>query len=89
MPELLRGFADSYYASILTAHVGIARARELMFTARELTAAEAVDMGLVSRISAHDNLKANARKIAMDILNTAPKGKATVQAHGECELQRG
>jgi enoyl-CoA hydratase len=75
VPELLRGFADSYYASILTAHVGIARARELMFTARELTAAEAVDMGLVSRISDHDNLKANARKIAMDILNTAPKAR--------------
>ena len=75
VPELLRGFADSYYASILTAHVGVARARELMFTARELSAAEAVSMGLLSRISDHDNLKVNARNIAMDILKTAPKAR--------------
>jgi enoyl-CoA hydratase len=75
VPELLRGFADSYYASILSAHVGVARARELMFTARELSAAEAVSMGLLSRISDHDNLKVNARNIAMEILKTAPKAR--------------
>jgi len=75
VPELLRGFADSYYASILTAHVGVARARELMFTARELSGAEAVAMGLLARLSEHDNLKANARNIALEILKTAPRAR--------------
>lgn len=75
VPELLRGFADSYYASILVAHVGIARARELMFTAREFSAAEAVAMGLVSRLSDHEHLRENARNVAMEILNTAPKAR--------------
>jgi enoyl-CoA hydratase len=75
VPELLRGFADSYYASILTAHVGVARARELMFTARELSAAEAVSMGLLARLSDHDSLRANARSVAMEILRTAPKAR--------------
>ena len=72
VPELLRGFADSYYAAILTAHVGTARARELMFTARKLSAQEVVDMGLIARISEHDALKETARQIAWDVLQTAP-----------------
>ena len=72
VPELLRGFADSYYASILTAHVGVARARELMFTARKLSAREVVDMGLIARIATHEDLKATARQIALDVLQTAP-----------------
>jgi len=75
VPELLRGFADSYYASILTAHVGVARARELMFTARELSAAEAVSMGLLARLSDHDSLRVNARSVALEILRTAPKAR--------------
>jgi len=40
-PELLRGVADSWYAAVLPAHVGIARARELVLTARRIDAAEA------------------------------------------------
>lgn len=72
VPELLRGFADSYFAAILTAHVGIARARDLMFTARKLSAQEVVEMGLIARLSKHDALRDTARNIARDVLQTAP-----------------
>ena len=75
VPELLRGFADSYFASVLSAHVGLARARELMLTARKLSAREVVDMGLIARISAHDALNDTAREIAMSVLQTAPKAR--------------
>ena len=75
VPELLRGFADSYYAAILTAHVGAARARELMFTARKLSAREVVDMGLIARLSEHEALKDTARQLAWDVLQTAPQAR--------------
>src|ERR671931_187291 len=41
-PELLRGVADCFLGARLASRVGMARAKLLLFTAAELTAAEAL-----------------------------------------------
>lgn len=74
-PELLRGVADMYYAALLPAHVGVARARDIMMTARRLTAEEAVACGLVARMVPHDQLRQAAVEVAADILQTAPEAR--------------
>ena len=61
VPELLRGITDATYAAALPAHVGIAVARDLLFSARRFGAEEAQQMGLISRVVPHDELRAAAR----------------------------
>src|SRR5206468_7605354 len=50
VPELLRGIVDATYAAVLPAHVGIAVARDLLFSARRFDAEEAVRLGVISRV---------------------------------------
>jgi enoyl-CoA hydratase len=78
-PELLRGVADAGYAAYLPPHVGLARARDLLFTARTLDAREAVEMGLVARVVPHEQLEATAREVAESILRTAPEARAQIK----------
>lgn len=75
-PELLRGIIDASYAALLPAHIGVARARDFLLTARGYSAAEAHAIGLVSRLVAHDDLEAEARRAAVAILRTAPEARA-------------
>jgi len=75
-PELLRGVADAWFAAVLPVHVGVARARELVFTARKIDALEAERIGLVSRVVAHEDLVQAAEETAHSILRTAPKARA-------------
>jgi len=75
-PELLRGVADAWFAAVLPAHVGIARARELVMTARKIDAAEAERIGMIARVVPHDELEAEALEIAHSIIRTAPKARA-------------
>jgi enoyl-CoA hydratase/carnithine racemase len=79
VPELYRGIADTQYANILPAHIGIARARDLMMTGRRLSAAEAVDWGLVSRMVPHDELIAVAMTVLEDCARTAPKARMDIK----------
>ncbi|MGE0383186.1 MAG: enoyl-CoA hydratase/isomerase family protein [Gammaproteobacteria bacterium] len=74
-PELLRGFAEMWYAAVLPHHVGVARARELMMTARVVNAAEAVQMGLIGRMVPHEELMPAAIATAMQILETGPRAR--------------
>jgi enoyl-CoA hydratase/carnithine racemase len=78
-PELLRGIADAGYAAYLPPHVGIARARDLLFTGRTLDAREAVAIGLVARAVAHEELADAASAVAEDILRTAPEARMSVK----------
>jgi enoyl-CoA hydratase/carnithine racemase len=71
-PDLLRGFPDTWLAAVLPAHVGVGRARDLAFTARKFDAQEAYQMGLVTRLSAHDQLEAAAQQAVGELLSTAP-----------------
>lgn len=79
VPELLRGIIDATYAAILPIHVGMAQARDLLLSARKIDAAEALRIGLISRVVPHDELRAEALKAAGEILQTAPTCRAHVK----------
>jgi enoyl-CoA hydratase/carnithine racemase len=79
VPELLRGIPDATYAAALPAHVGIAVARDLLFSARSFDAAEAQRLGLISRVVPHDDLRDAALEAAWQVLRTAPEARAQVK----------
>lgn len=79
VPELLRGIIDATYAAILPMHVGMAQARDLLLSARKIDAAEALRIGLISRVVKHEDLRAEALKAATEILQTAPECRAHVK----------
>jgi 2-(1,2-epoxy-1,2-dihydrophenyl)acetyl-CoA isomerase len=55
----------------LTQHVGVARAKELVYTARKLPAQEAKDMGIVMKVVADDRLEAEAHALALELASSA------------------
>jgi enoyl-CoA hydratase/carnithine racemase len=75
VPELLRGIIDATYAAVLPAHVGVAVARDLMLSARRFDAEEAVRLGVISRMVAHDDLREAALAAAREVLQTAPDAR--------------
>jgi enoyl-CoA hydratase/carnithine racemase len=79
VPELLRGIPDATFAAALPAHVGIAAARDLMFSARTFDAAEAQRLGLIARVVPHDDVRHAAVEAARQILRTAPDARAHVK----------
>ncbi len=66
----------------LTSLVGPAHAKEILFTARRYSAAEAYDIGLVNRVVAHADLEPTVRELAAMIADNAPMtvraAKATI-----------
>lgn len=52
--------------------IGWSRAAELLFTARTLDAAEALEFGLVSRVVPGDDLESAARQVAAEVAANAP-----------------
>lgn len=55
----------------LTQHLGIARAKELVYTARRLPAQEAKELGIVMKVVPDDRLEAEAQALAADIAASA------------------
>jgi enoyl-CoA hydratase len=80
VPELFRGYADTYYSQMLVRLVGPVRTRDLMFTGRVLTAQEALDWGLVSRLVPHDNLRTEARDLLAQVCRTAPRARTVIKS---------
>ncbi len=78
-PELLRGIPDATYAAVLPAHVGVAVARDLLLSARRFDAAEAVRLGVVSRVVPHTDLRRAAIEAAREVLQTAPAARMHVK----------
>jgi enoyl-CoA hydratase len=79
VPELLRGIPDATYAAVLPAHVGIAVARDLLLSARRFDAAEALRIGLISRVVPHDQLRDAALEATKEILQTPPMARMHVK----------
>ena len=55
----------------LTQHLGLARAKEIVYSARKLPAAGARDMGLISKVVPDDQLESTALALARDIAGSA------------------
>ncbi|MCK9900164.1 crotonase [Parafrankia colletiae] len=92
VPELLRGIPDATYAAVLPAHVGLAVARDLLLSARRFDAAEALRLGVISRVVPHEELRAAAVQAAGEILQTAPEARLHVkrmlhEAYGPIDYQ--
>uniref|UniRef100_UPI0035CAE4F7 enoyl-CoA hydratase/isomerase family protein n=1 Tax=uncultured Mycobacterium sp. TaxID=171292 RepID=UPI0035CAE4F7 len=80
VPELYRGIADTYYSQMLARTVGPVRTRDLMLTGRTLTAAEAVEWGMVARVVPHQQLMDTARDVLAQCCRTAPGARRIVKA---------
>jgi enoyl-CoA hydratase/carnithine racemase len=78
-PELLRGIPDPFLTARLGSMVGVARARFLLFTAREISASEAGAMGLVGSVVPHDELDAATDEVLAAIARTGPAARAAVK----------
>jgi enoyl-CoA hydratase/carnithine racemase len=80
VPELYRGIADTYYSQMLARLIGPVRTRDLMFTGRTLSAAEAVDWGMVTRVVPHEELADAAREVLGQCCRTAPRARGVVKS---------
>jgi enoyl-CoA hydratase/carnithine racemase len=78
-PELLRGVADPFLAARLPARVGMTQARYLLYTAASISAAEAVRIGIVARVVAHEELSAAVEEVLEQIRRTGPAARAAVK----------
>ncbi len=78
-PELFRGIADTGYATYLPAQIGIARARDMLLTGRVVTAAEAEQWGMFSRVVPDDQVLKVAEELAAQISRTAPQARLHVK----------
>jgi enoyl-CoA hydratase/carnithine racemase len=78
-PELRRGVADAYHAAILPEQVGIALARDMLFTGRRLDASEALMHGLVARVVAHDELRAETERALEGLMLSAPRARSALK----------
>ena len=79
VPELLRGISDTYYAQMLVRLLGPVRTRDLMLTGRRLTAAEALEWGLVSRVVPDEELLATATDVLVEVCQTAPEARRDIK----------
>ena len=82
LPETRLGIIPGYGGTQrLPRDIGQARALELMLAGGELSAAEALRLGLLNRIADHDQLVAEATSIANEIAKLAPLAiRACLQA---------
>jgi 2-(1,2-epoxy-1,2-dihydrophenyl)acetyl-CoA isomerase len=55
----------------LVQHLGIARAKELVYTARMLAAEEAREWGIVTKVAPHDELMNEAQALARELADSA------------------
>lgn len=79
VPELFRGISDTYYAQLLVRLIGPVRTRDLMLTGRVLTAEEALDWGLVTRVVPHDELMDAATEMLRQACRTAPMARRDIK----------
>jgi enoyl-CoA hydratase/carnithine racemase len=77
VPELLRARPDPFIPPRLIAKIGVERASDLMFTAKEIDGAEAERIGLVSRCVPDDQLDGEVACVVKSILATDNASRST------------
>ena len=79
IPELLRGIPDPFMSARIAEAIGIAKARYLFFTAAEISATEADQMGLIGNVVPHDELEAQTEWVLEQISLTGPEARAAIK----------
>jgi enoyl-CoA hydratase/carnithine racemase len=79
IPELLRGIPDPFMSARIAEAIGIAKARYLFFTAAEISATEADQMGLIGKVVPHDELEAKTEWVLEQISLTGPEARAAIK----------
>ncbi|MEZ7979591.1 MAG: enoyl-CoA hydratase/isomerase family protein [Myxococcota bacterium] len=87
-PELLRGIPDPYMSGRLAQHVGLAKAKYMMFTAALIKAREAEAMGLLGNVVAAADFDAEVERVLEQICATAPQARAMIKADLNDRLPR-
>jgi enoyl-CoA hydratase/carnithine racemase len=77
VPELLRARPDPFIPPRLIAKVGVERASDLMFTAREIDGTEAEKIGLVARCVPDDQLDAEVACVVESVMATDKASRTT------------
>jgi len=73
------GFVPAIVASFLLMQVGEKRARDLLLTARLLTAQEALDFGLLTRVVPERELMREAEDLAQSLLRNSPASLSAIK----------
>jgi enoyl-CoA hydratase/carnithine racemase len=71
--------ADCFLGARLATRVGMARAKWLLLTAAEVTAAEALVMGLVARVVPHAQLETAVTDMIERVRETGPRARAALK----------
>lgn len=75
------GFHQGFALSVtLPRTVGPQHAQEILFTGRRYTGEEALAMGLIDHLVHHNELRAKARELAVEIATSAPLAVASIRA---------
>lgn len=78
-PEVLVGFVPAMVMTMLRRSVGEKRAYDLVASGRRITAAEALDMGLVTRVIGGDDFDANAEHIAREMAESSASAQGLIK----------
>lgn len=80
LPEVGLGLIPGFGGTVrLAEFVGWSRAKELIYTGRKISAAEAVEMGIVLRISPRESLLGEAIKLAKEVSKNSPLAVKTAK----------
>ena len=78
-PEVLVGFVPAMVMTILRRSVGEKRAYDLVASGRRISAAEALDMGLVTRVIGGDDFDAAAERIAREMAESSASAQGLIK----------
>ena len=78
-PEVLVGFVPAMVMTMLRRSVGEKRAYDLVASGRRISAPEALDMGLVTRVIGGDDFAAEAERIAREMAESSASAQGLIK----------
>jgi len=87
-PELLRGIPDPYMSARLADHVGLGKAKYMMFTAALLDAKEAESIGLIGKVVPAADFDEALETTLEQVRLTAPQARSMIKADFNDPLRR-